>query len=66
MRKLTALGLGRESARLSAFNGHGPWWNAGASHMNVALPTAYFRKLGLISLLEQVQWLTVLREQRSL
>jgi RNA-directed DNA polymerase len=66
MRKLTALGLDRESARFSAFNGRGPWWNAAASHMNAVLPTAHFRKLGLISLLEEVQWLTVLREQRSL
>jgi RNA-directed DNA polymerase len=66
LRKLIALGLDRESARLSAFNGHGPWWNAGAWHMNAALPTAHFRKLGLISLLEEVQWLTVLRKQRSL
>jgi RNA-directed DNA polymerase len=66
MRKLIALGLDRESARKSAFNGRGPWWNAGASHMNAALPTSHLRKLGLISLLEEVQWLTVLREQRSL
>lgn len=66
LRKLIALGLDRESARLGAFNGRGPWWNAGATHMNAALPTAHLRKLGLISLLEEVQWLTVLREQRSL
>jgi RNA-directed DNA polymerase len=66
MRKLIALGLDRERAWLGAFNGRGPWWSAGATHMNAALPTAHFRKLGLISLLEEVQWLTVLREQRSL
>lgn len=66
MRRLIALGLDQERARLSAFNGRGPWWSAGASPMNAALPTAYFRKLGLISLLEQVQWFTVLRKQRSL
>jgi RNA-directed DNA polymerase len=66
MRRLKALGLDRERARDSAFNGRGPWWNAGASHMHAALPTAHFRKLGLISLLEEVQWLTVLRQQRSL
>jgi RNA-directed DNA polymerase len=65
MRKLIALGLDRGCARESAFNGRGPWWNAGASHMNAALPTAYFRKLGLISLLEEVRWFTTLREQRS-
>jgi RNA-directed DNA polymerase len=66
MRKLIALGLDRGRARESAFNGRGPWWNAGASHMNTALPTCYFRKMGLISLLEEVQWFTTLREQRSL
>jgi RNA-directed DNA polymerase len=66
MRKLVALGLDREQARESAFNGRGPWWNAGASHMHAALPTAYFRKMGLISLLEEVLWFTTLRKQRSL
>jgi len=65
MQRLTALGLDRERARSSAFNGRGPWWNAGASHMNGALPTAYFRKLGLVSLMEEVQWLTLKRELRS-
>jgi RNA-directed DNA polymerase len=65
MQRLTALGLDRERARSSAFNGRGPWWNAGASHMNVALPTAYFRKLGLVSLMEEVNWLTLKRELRS-
>jgi RNA-directed DNA polymerase len=65
MRKLIALGLEREHARESAFNGHGPWWNAGASHMNAALPTAYFRRMGLIVLMDEVNWLTTLRRQRS-
>jgi RNA-directed DNA polymerase len=54
MRRLIALGLDRESARASAFNGRGPWWNVGASHLNAALPTSYFRKLGLISLMDEV------------
>ena len=66
MRKLIALGLDRGRARESAFNGRGPWWNAGASHMNAALPTAYFRGLGLLSLMDEVSWFTALREQRSL
>ncbi len=66
LRKLIALGLDRARARGSAFNGRGPWWNAGASHMNAALPTAYFRRMGLISLLDEVLWFTTLREQRSL
>ena len=54
MQGLTALGLDRERARSSAFNGRGPWWNAGAGHMNGALPTADFRKLGLVSLMDEV------------
>jgi RNA-directed DNA polymerase len=66
MQRMIALGLERERARASAVNGHGPWWNAGASHMNQALPTAYFRKLGLISILEEVNWRTALREATSL
>ena len=54
-RKLRALGLDAERARLSAGNGHGPWWNAGASHMNQALPARYFTQLGLVSLLPELQ-----------
>lgn len=64
-RRLTTLGLDRERARASAFNGRGPWWNAGASHLNAALPTSYFRKRGLISLMEEVQWHTLKRKLRS-
>ena len=55
MRKLIALGLVRGHARDSAFNGHGPWWNAGASHMNAALPKSWFDHRGLVSLLDTVQ-----------
>jgi len=66
LQRLTALGLDREIARLGAFNGRGPWWNAGATHMNAALPTSYFRKLGLILLTEEVDWQTALRTARSL
>ena len=48
--KLRQLGLDEDRAWRSAVNGRGPWWNAGASHMNHALPTAYFTRLGLVSL----------------
>jgi RNA-directed DNA polymerase len=51
-RKLRALGLDRDRAWQSAVNGHGPWWNAGASHMNLALPAAFFTRMGLLSLLD--------------
>lgn len=33
---LMRLGLGEERAYQSAYNGRGPWWNSGASHMNQA------------------------------
>jgi RNA-directed DNA polymerase len=60
-RKLRALGLSAERARLSAGNGRGPWWNAGASHMNYALPVAYFTRMGLVSLLPTQQRLQRVR-----
>jgi RNA-directed DNA polymerase len=51
--KLRQRGLEEARARQSASNGRGPWWNAGASHMNDAYRKVYFDKLGLISLLDQ-------------
>lgn len=50
-RRLRALGLGAERVRHSTGNGRGPWWNAGASLMNHALPAQYFARKGLVSLL---------------
>jgi len=50
-RKLRALGLDDDRAYHSAGNGQGPWWNAGASHMNHALPAKYFTHKGLVSLM---------------
>jgi len=60
-RRLLALGLDAERAWCSAVNGHGPWWNAGASHMNHALPAAYFTRMGLVSLLREQQRLQCVR-----
>ncbi len=48
-------GLAREQALTSATNGRGPWWNAGASHMNAAFPKSYFDRCGLLSLLEHLR-----------
>jgi RNA-directed DNA polymerase len=45
-------GWTRRSA-ISAHNGYGPWWNAGASHMNQAVPASTFAHMGLVSLLDQ-------------
>jgi RNA-directed DNA polymerase len=54
-KRLMQLGLGRERAKASAQNGRGAWWNAGASHMNHALPKKRFDRLGLISLVDYNQ-----------
>ena len=55
MQNLRKRGLAEERAAVSACNGRGPWWNAGASHMNEAYPKRYFDHLGLVSLLNEVR-----------
>jgi RNA-directed DNA polymerase len=50
-RNLMKRGLDEARAWRSATNGRGPWWNAGASHMNQAFPKRYFDAMGLPSLL---------------
>jgi RNA-directed DNA polymerase len=60
-RRLRALGVDADSAWRSAGNGRGPWWNAGARHMHLAVPTAYFTRLGLLSLLREQQRLQCAR-----
>jgi len=52
-KRLMQRGLTEARAWRSATNGRGPWWNAGASHMNEACPTSFFRNLGLIRLMDQ-------------
>jgi RNA-directed DNA polymerase len=51
--QLRKRGLDPSRARASAGNGRGPWWNAGASHMNQAIPNASLRQMGLVSLLDE-------------
>jgi RNA-directed DNA polymerase len=58
LRELRRRGLDADRAAASAYNGRGPWWNAGASHMNQALPTSWLRRLGLVSLVEEHQRLS--------
>jgi len=54
-RELMRRGLDHVRAWVSATNGHGPWWNARASHMNQAVPNRFFVRLGLVSLLQESQ-----------
>jgi RNA-directed DNA polymerase len=48
--RLKQRGLAEDRAKASASNGRGPWWNAGASHMNDAFRANVFATLGLPSL----------------
>jgi RNA-directed DNA polymerase len=52
-REMIRRGLDPERAWTSATNGHGPWWNAGGSHMNQAVPTRALHQLGLRSLVQE-------------
>ena len=51
VKKMISFGLERERAVTSAYNGFGPWWNAGASHMNACVTARWLHKQGLVSLL---------------
>jgi len=53
-KNLMKRGLDESRSWQSATNGRGPWWNAGASHMNEAFPKKFFDRLGLVSLLDQL------------
>ena len=55
-KRLVGRGIGEERAWKSALNGRGPWWNAGASHMNQAFPTSYFNQLGLVSIHDRLNY----------
>lgn len=50
-------GLAESRAWHSARNGHGPWWNSGASHMNHAFPKAFFDRQQLVSLWDTCRYL---------
>lgn len=58
-RCLVRRGLSEVRAWCSATNGRGPWWNAGASHMNQAFPKSFFDRLGLVSLLDLYHYLNL-------
>ena len=48
-RKLREYGVDAPRAHAGATNTHGPWWNAGASHMNQAISNTRLADLGLVS-----------------
>jgi RNA-directed DNA polymerase len=51
--ELRKRGLSRREAERYADNGRGPWWNAGARHMNQAVPTHTLQQLGLVSFVQE-------------
>lgn len=51
-KNLMGRGLSEQRAWQSACNGHGPWWNGGASHRNAAYPQSWFDHMELVSLLD--------------
>ena len=50
--RLRSRGLDAATVHASAGNGRGPWWNAGARHMNMAFPKRHFDRLGLYSFVD--------------
>jgi RNA-directed DNA polymerase len=59
-KRLMERGINQHRAYTSAYNGHGPWWNAGASHMNAAVPVRWFAQQGLVSFLAKYRSFTSL------
>jgi RNA-directed DNA polymerase len=59
-KRLIERGIDQIGAYTSAYNGHGPWWNACASHMNAAVPVKWFAQQGLVSLLTKYRSLNSL------
>ena len=53
-KNLMQLGLSEARAWTSATNGRGPWFNAGASHMNQAITTKWLTEHGLVSLYQKL------------
>jgi hypothetical protein len=51
-KQLMKRGLTEARSWQSVQNGRGPWWNAGASHMNEAFKKSYFDQMNLVSLLD--------------
>ncbi|HEX2535141.1 MAG TPA: group II intron reverse transcriptase/maturase [Chitinophagaceae bacterium] len=54
-RELRKRGVAQKEIRPATRNRRGPWWNAGASHMNQALPKRFFDQMGLVSLVDTWQ-----------
>ncbi|MBX9923909.1 MAG: group II intron reverse transcriptase/maturase [Rhabdochlamydiaceae bacterium] len=52
IKMLMARGIDKDRAWKSSENGRGSWWNSGSPHMNEAFPKAFFKTLGLVSMVD--------------
>jgi RNA-directed DNA polymerase len=52
-KRLRKRGVDVARAHAGAMNPRGPWWNAGASHMNQAVPNSALRDVGLVSFADE-------------
>lgn len=52
--ELVRLGIRHEEAKLTAYNGRGPWFNAATPQMHQALSNTALRNLGYVSALETI------------
>ena len=52
-KKLRKAAVDEARAHAGAMNPRGPWWNAGASHMNQAVSNHVLRRMGLVSFLDE-------------
>lgn len=55
LKKLIALGVNPQRAKKATATGLGAWWNAGASHMQLAVNNRLLKDWGLLALLEQLR-----------
>ncbi len=53
LKRLRKRGVDAARARAGAMNPRGPWWNAGASHMNQAVPNSALCAIGLVSFVDE-------------
>ena len=53
--RLLRLGVNRDRAASAAWGGRGPWFSAGTSAMNLAVPNGTLCRLGLVNLFEERQ-----------
>ena len=58
-KNLMKQGIDEERAARSAFNQRGPWYNSGASHMNIAFPKKFFESMKLASLLDMLRHVNI-------